>query len=205
MVEGAGGPVRAGDLGGSLHAGGIGYGGGRRGGLFTGDHHAVIDGIAVLRADGIHHLAVHPQQEGDGIAVGKPALAGEFIGGGGGADVVGRARHSDGSGRCPIGRNRSERTGNPIAVDPDGAEVGVIVVDVVLLHRREARGAAVAVDRDMIRAEGQLKSTGGGHIRALGVAADQSGVVHFPIGNGVPQRGAIDGPRAVPRRQQIVE
>ena len=208
MVEGALHPVGAGHGGDHLDAGGVAAGGGGGGGrLGAGGDHAVVDAAALGGGDHVHHLAVHAQQEGDGVAVGKAALAGELVGGCGGANGVAGAGHGDGGGGGTAGGDGGEGAGDPVAVDPHRPQVLIVVVHVVPAQGGEVGEAAVAVDGDVVGAEGQVDGgTGAGaHIGPLGVVGHQGGVVHLAVGDGVAQGGAVDRAGTVLGGEEVIE
>ena len=154
----------------------------------------------------IHHLAVHAQQEGDHVTGGELALAGALVDGGGGAQLILRAGHSDGGGGGGAGGQGGEGAADLVAVHPDGAQVFIVVVHVVLLDRRQAGKRAVAVDGGPGGGEGQGQAlVGAGHVGALGVGGHQSGVVHLAVGDSIAQGGAVYRAAAVVADQQVIE
>ena len=193
VVEGAHGAVGAGHLGLGLGGGGGGAGGGRGGGrLAAGHHHAIVSGLAVLGGDHVHDVPVHAQQHRDYVALAELALAGQLIAGGGAADGIGHARHSGGGGGRFAGGEVGEGAGGPVGVHPHGAQAGVVVVHVILLHLALAGQSAVHIDGGGGEGEGE-RTTVVGHIGTLGVGADHGGIVHLVIFNGIAQGGAVDG------------
>ena len=199
LAEGAHDPVGAGHPHPGLHPGGAGL-------LLGGLDHAVIDRLVIHGGDHVHHLPAHAQQEGHRRPIGEAALVGELVDGPGGAQGIGHAAHRHRAGRDPVGSHGGQSARHPLAVDPDGAQIGVVVIDVVLPDLRQAGDPAVPVDHGAALGEGEGDApVRTGHKGPLEVGADQGRVVHLAPRHAVPQGRAVDHTTTGGRSQQVIK